>query len=126
VLLSASVSQRLVTTGTGSPEGALTRTVGSVYVQSDAAAATSALWLKMTGAGNTGWVQLTLADIAQVLAAVSALQGLVASRAPLLSPNFSGTPKKNGVALATTADVTAGAADFTSDQNILASHIFGA
>ena len=56
--------------------------------------------------------------------AVSAALGLVESKAPLLSPNFLGTPKKNGVALATTADITASSPD--SDQNILATQIFGA
>ncbi len=39
--------------------------------------------------------------------AVSALSGLVASKAPLLSPRLIGTPTKNGVPLATTADIPA-------------------
>jgi hypothetical protein len=57
--------------------------------------------------------------------AVSALRSLMAFLAPLLSPRFVGTPTKNGVALATTADIPA-AADPSSDQFILASQIFGA
>ncbi len=126
MLLSASTSQRLVTTGTGSPEGVLTRTVGSVYVQSDAATVHVAFWLKMTGSGNTGWQNLPVADLGQVLEGLSALQGLIMARAPLMSPNFSGTPKKAGVALATTADVAAVTPDYASDQNILATQIFGA
>ncbi|MDQ0620090.1 hypothetical protein QFZ33_004114 [Arthrobacter globiformis] len=41
--------------GTGSPEGARSAPVGSVYLRSDGGAATS-LYIKETGTGNTGWV----------------------------------------------------------------------
>jgi hypothetical protein len=40
--------------GTGSPEGAVTAPVGSVYRQTDGVAGTT-LWTKITGAGSTGW-----------------------------------------------------------------------
>jgi hypothetical protein len=40
-----------VVTGTGSPEGVVTAGAGTVYVRTDV----SQIWLKSTGAGNTGW-----------------------------------------------------------------------
>lgn len=43
------------TSGTGTPEGVLTAPVGSLYTRSDGGAATT-LYVKETGAGNTGWV----------------------------------------------------------------------
>lgn len=41
--------------GAGSPEGAKTAAVGSIYFRTDGGALT-ALYVKETGAGNTGWV----------------------------------------------------------------------
>jgi len=41
--------------GAGSPEGVVTAPVGSLYLRSDGAAATT-LYVKESGAGNTGWV----------------------------------------------------------------------
>lgn len=40
--------------GAGSPEGAVTRPVGYIYRQDNVG-----LWVKESGAGNTGWVQHT-------------------------------------------------------------------
>lgn len=39
--------------GSGSPEGVITANVGSLYLRTDAA---TALWVKQTGTGATGWV----------------------------------------------------------------------
>lgn len=39
--------------GDGSPEGVVTASPGSLYVQTDAG---GALWAKITGAGDTGWI----------------------------------------------------------------------
>lgn len=41
--------------GAGSPEGVLTAGVGSLYLRSDGGAGTT-LYVKESGAGNTGWV----------------------------------------------------------------------
>lgn len=41
--------------GTGSPESAITAPVGSVFVRSDGGASTT-LYVKESGSGNTGWV----------------------------------------------------------------------
>lgn len=41
--------------GTGSPEGAATAPVGSLYVRTDGSAGTT-LYVKESGTGNTGWV----------------------------------------------------------------------
>lgn len=43
--------------GTGSPEGVHTADVGSLFIRSDGGA-TSTLYVKESGAGNTGWVAL--------------------------------------------------------------------
>lgn len=46
---------QLISGGTGSPEGVVTAPVGSVWLRSDGGAVTT-LYIKETGAGNTGWV----------------------------------------------------------------------
>lgn len=43
------------TSGAGTPEGAVTATVGSLYTRTDGGAATT-LYVKESGEGNTGWV----------------------------------------------------------------------
>ncbi|QDP67234.1 MAG: hypothetical protein GOVbin7368_25 [Prokaryotic dsDNA virus sp.] len=43
------------TSGSGSPEGVLSATVGSLYTQTDGGAGTT-LYVKETGSGTTGWV----------------------------------------------------------------------
>lgn len=43
------------TSGTGTPEGAVTAPAGSMFTRTDGGAATT-LYVKETGAGNTGWV----------------------------------------------------------------------
>jgi hypothetical protein len=43
------------TSGTGSPEGAVTAAVGSIFSQTDGSAS-HVLWVKESGSGNTGWV----------------------------------------------------------------------
>lgn len=42
-----------ISMGTGTPEGAITAPVGSLFLRTDAA---TSLYVKQTGAGNTGWV----------------------------------------------------------------------
>jgi hypothetical protein len=41
--------------GTGSPEGAVTAGVGSIYTRTDGGASTT-LYVKESGTGNTGWI----------------------------------------------------------------------
>jgi hypothetical protein len=41
--------------GTGSPEGGVTASVGSLYLRSNGGANTT-LYVKESGTGNTGWV----------------------------------------------------------------------
>jgi len=41
--------------GSGSPEGVLTATIGSIYLRSNGGAGTS-FYVKESGSGNTGWV----------------------------------------------------------------------
>lgn len=43
------------TTGTGTPEGAVTAPIGSLFSRTDGGASTT-LYVKESGAGNTGWV----------------------------------------------------------------------
>ncbi len=47
---SLSIAGETITSGTGSPEGVVTATPGSLYLQDN-----GAFWTKATGAGNTGW-----------------------------------------------------------------------
>lgn len=42
-------------TGSGSPEGAVTASVGSLYTRTNGGASTT-LYIKESGTGNTGWV----------------------------------------------------------------------
>jgi len=44
-----------ITAGSGSPEGVTTAPIGSLYMRSDGGASTS-LYVKESGTGNTGWV----------------------------------------------------------------------
>jgi hypothetical protein len=43
----------LIVSGTGTPEGVVTASVGSIYLRTDSA---TTLYVKQTGTGNTGWV----------------------------------------------------------------------
>ncbi len=45
----------MIRTGTGSPEGVVTATVGNLFLRSDGGASTT-LYVKESGTGNTGWV----------------------------------------------------------------------
>lgn len=54
------------TSGTGTPEGVVTATVGSIFARTDGAANTT-LYVKESGAGNTGWI--SSANTAAALAA---------------------------------------------------------
>lgn len=45
----------VVRSGTGTPEGAVTAPVGSLFLRSDGGASTT-LYVKQSGTGNTGWV----------------------------------------------------------------------
>lgn len=48
-------NNRIWTAGTGSPEGVLAAAVGSMYTREDGGASTT-LYIKESGSGNTGWV----------------------------------------------------------------------
>ncbi len=48
---------QITTSGAGTPEGAITAPVGSLYTRTDGTAG-SVLYLKETGSGNTGWTAL--------------------------------------------------------------------
>ncbi len=52
--LLASISSGGTFAGTGSPEGVLTANPGSTYLQLDG----GNFWVKESGTGNTGWVEL--------------------------------------------------------------------
>lgn len=51
----ATTSSPGIMSGSGTPEGAVTAPVGSMFLRSDGGAGTS-LYIKETGTGNTGWV----------------------------------------------------------------------
>lgn len=49
------IGQGRIAVGTGSPEGAVVASIGSIYFRTDGGANT-AIYVKESGAGNTGWV----------------------------------------------------------------------
>jgi hypothetical protein len=51
----ALVPDTIITRGAGSPEGAVTAPVGSLFTRTDGGASTT-LYVKESGTGNTGWV----------------------------------------------------------------------
>lgn len=53
--VSVSNTAATVSSGTGSPESAVTAPVGSIYMRTNGGASTS-FYVKESGAGNTGWV----------------------------------------------------------------------
>jgi hypothetical protein len=53
--ITVSGTSATISAGTGTPEGVLTATVGSMFMRTDGGAGTS-FYIKESGAGNTGWV----------------------------------------------------------------------
>lgn len=51
----ASDAMALIRKGTGSPEGVVTATIGAIWIRTDGGAST-VLYVKESGSGNTGWV----------------------------------------------------------------------
>lgn len=45
----------IITSGTGTPEGVVTASIGSLYTRTDGGASTT-LYVKESGVGNTGWI----------------------------------------------------------------------
>lgn len=52
-----------ITAGTGSPEGVVTAPVGSVFYRTNGAAGTT-MYVKSSGAGNTGWIAVPAVQVA--------------------------------------------------------------
>jgi hypothetical protein len=53
--MSVSGTTATVRAGAGTPEGAVTAAIGSMFLRTDGGAGTT-LYIKESGAGNTGWV----------------------------------------------------------------------
>lgn len=53
--ISVNATAAIITSGAGSPESAVTAPVGSIYLRTDGGTSTT-LYVKESGAGNTGWV----------------------------------------------------------------------
>jgi hypothetical protein len=51
LLLNGSIT---ITTGTGTPEGAVTAPIGSIFLRDDGGASTT-LYVKTSGVGSSGW-----------------------------------------------------------------------
>jgi hypothetical protein len=69
-----------VLAGSGSPEGAVAAPVGSIYKRTDGAAGT-VLYVKESGAGNTGWVPYGAGPGGQVTQATSKATGVTLNKA---------------------------------------------
>jgi len=52
---SVTIGSVTIYTGTGTPEAAVTAVVGSLFLRDDGGASTT-LYVKESGTGNTGWV----------------------------------------------------------------------
>ncbi len=77
-LVVGDVGSPTVTSGTGSPEAAVTAPVGSTYFQSDAVG--GGLWSKVDGTGNTGWGQQATMGTCLNIAMPDATYGLTAAQ----------------------------------------------
>lgn len=53
----------MITSGTGSPEGVLTKSPGNLYLRTDGGTF-GTLYIKETGTGNTGWVERSIVNYA--------------------------------------------------------------
>ena len=53
--LSVNSTAAIITSGSGTPESVVTAPIGSLFLRTDGGAGTS-LYVKESGAGNTGWV----------------------------------------------------------------------
>ena len=51
----SSTALSLISSGTGTPEGSVTASVGSIFLRTDGGSNTS-FYVKESGSGNTGWV----------------------------------------------------------------------
>lgn len=49
------INKEMISTGTGSPEGVVTASVGCLYLRTDGGAGTT-LYIKESGTSNTGWI----------------------------------------------------------------------
>lgn len=49
------INKEMISTGTGSPEGVVTASVGCLYLRTDGGAGTT-LYVKESGTSNTGWI----------------------------------------------------------------------
>jgi hypothetical protein len=57
--LPAGVTQTTILRGTGTPEAVVTAPPATIYLRSDGGASTM-LYIKSTGTGNTGWAAMTV------------------------------------------------------------------
>lgn len=99
----STLSQVPLFSGTGSPEGVVTAGVGCIYSRKDGSGAT-ALYVKGSGAGNTGWQTFTIGGLSNV--------GLASSVSYL---GVSGSP------LSTNGTMTLTAASGITQNQVLAS-----
>jgi hypothetical protein len=53
--VSVSNTTAVIRSGTGTPEGAVTAPVGSLFMRTDGGASTT-FYVKESGSGNTGWI----------------------------------------------------------------------
>lgn len=87
-----------VSSGTGTPEGAVTAPKGSLFHRTDGGAGTC-VYQKESGAGNTGWIALVGASHTHPESDITSLVSDLALKAPLASPTFTGTVNLPGTTI---------------------------
>lgn len=88
-----------IQSGTGSPEGVKTATVGSIFIRTDGGTST-VFYIKETGSGNTGWVALGGTGSYQLLSEKGAASGYASLDSTTKVPSAqlgSGTPDSTTV-----------------------------
>ena len=76
--------------GTGSPEGVVTAPIGVLYEQSDGTGG-SVLWVKTSGSGNTGWTDLDLSALTNLLDGTGSPEGVVTAPVGVIYQQTDGT-----------------------------------